>query len=123
MKEPDDIWQVAPGDDLPYAIEILNKSDNSVTAFTVNNKLVQQTQWITLERVQLVGNELKLISKYVKTMGNEEIHLLIVDLKSKQLKNDIVIETIQSTNSIQKNMGFYYEYYYFHLLSNYHYHL
>ena len=112
VKEPDDIWQLAPGDDLPYAIEILNKSDNSVTAFTVNNKLVQQTQWITLERVQLVGNELKLISKYVKTMGNEEIHLLIVDLKSKQLKNDIVIETIQSTNSIQKNMGFYYEYYY-----------
>lgn len=111
VKEPDDIWQLAPGDDLPYAIEILNKSDNSVTAFTVNNKLVQPAQWITLEQVKLIGNELKLVSKYVKAMGNEEVHLLIIDLKSKQLKNDIVIETVQSNDKINKNIGFYYQYY------------
>lgn len=111
VKEPDDIWKLAPGDDLPYAIEILNKSDNSVTAFTVNNKLIQPVKWITLEHVQLVGNELKLVSNYVKAIGNEEAHLLIIDLKSKQLKNDIVIETIQSNDKINKYLGFYFEYY------------
>lgn len=111
VKEPDNIWQLTPGDDLPYAVDILNKSDNSVTSFTVNNKLVEAARWITLDHVQLIGNELKLVSNYVKAMGNEETHLLIIDLKSKKLKNDIIIETIQSNDKINKSQGFYYEYY------------
>lgn len=112
VKEPDNIWQLTPGDDLPYKVDILNKSDNSVTSFTVNNKLAKETEWITLERVLLAGNELKLVSNYAQALGDQEVHLLTIDMKNKQLKDDFILEKIEHNDQIRKDLGFYNDYSY-----------
>ena len=112
VKEPDNIWQLTPGDDLPYKVDILNKSDNSVTSFTVNNKLAKETEWITLERVLLAGNELKLVSNYAQALGDQEVHLLTIDMKNKQLKDDFILEKIEHNDQIRKDLGFYNDYAY-----------
>ena len=111
VQEPINPWKLADGADLPYEIEILNKNDERVTVFTVNSKLNSSAQWITLEHVQVVGNELKLVTNHMKSMGDGEMHLLTIDIKNKQLIDDAIIEVMQGTEAYRMYVGFYYEYY------------
>ena len=107
---PDNVWELTVGDELTYKVDILNKADDSVQSFTVENKLESLANWIILQHIELIGNDLKLITNHSSGNSNEEVHLTTVDLKSKQVTSDNVIETINSDESIRTSINFYYEY-------------
>lgn len=116
MSVPDNIWELAVGDDLIYEVDILNKADDSVQSFTVKSKLEAAANWIRLEHIDIIGNELKFVANLSNGNGNEKAYLTTVDMKSQQVTSNTMIEmiyseeAIQSQESIQMSINFYGDY-------------
>lgn len=111
VKEPDDIWKLSAGDRLVYEIDVLNKATKDSHSFTVHSKLEQDAHWITLEKAVVVGNELKVLTKHVSDSRKEVVHLTTFDMKKEQMVDDIILDTIQSTDAIYMNVSLYNEYF------------
>lgn len=110
VRVPDNVWELTVGDDLTYKVDILNKADDSVQSFTVESKLESTANWINLLHIEILGNDLKLVTNHSSGNGKEEVHLTTIDPRSKQVKSDHVIETINSNEATQTSISFYNEY-------------
>ncbi|WP_274309830.1 hypothetical protein [Solibacillus daqui] len=107
---PENVWELAVGDNLTYKVDILNKADDSVQSFTVESILKSPANWIILQHIEILGNDLKLVMNHASEMSNEEVHLTTIDLKSKQVTSDTIIEKIHSDEAIRTSINFYSEY-------------
>ena len=106
-KDPDETWKLNEGESYTYDIDILNKNENKTVSFSVSSKLTKHVSWISVNNTVLVNNELKLITTHTRNNGDNEIHLVIIDLKKQQLLNDIILDTTASN----ENMRTYYQSY------------
>jgi len=113
---PDNVWELAVGNDLTYEVDILNKADDSVQSFTVENKLESPANWIRLVHIDIIGNDLKIVTNHSNGNGNEKAYLTTINLKSQQVTSNNMIEmiyneeAIQSQESIRMSINFYGDY-------------
>lgn len=94
------------GDSLKFSIELLNKANESVQSLTVQSKLKSSLEYVSLMHMELIGNELKLVMSFHENNA-EEYRLMTVDLKSKQIINDIIFESFENNEDMRTNLIFY----------------
>ena len=104
-----DTEDVQVDDSLKFSIEVLNKGTDHVESMIVETKLAAPFEYFMLEHMELVGNELKLVIVLYEN-GNETAHLMTVDLKTKQLINDLVFES-PDNQELQTDIAFYNSYF------------
>lgn len=76
-----------------FEIDVLNKKTNDSTSFNI--PLKESEGWSDVERVQMVGNQLKIIKREYDDNGSSHLLIYSVDMENEQLLND---ETIYSAH-------------------------
>lgn len=110
VNEPDDVWKLNEGDTVTYNIDVLNKDNETSNAFSVSLPLNKALDWISINNIVVVDNELKFVTDYRKNNGDGEIHLIVIDLKKQQLVSDTILDTVKTTENERSQITFYNEY-------------
>ena len=112
---PEETWKLDKGDTFTYNIDVLDKEKNTSSTISVQSQLKKKVNWISMSNVALVNNELKLIVHHMQNNGEEEIHLVIIDMNTERLLSDTVIESGSRNESTRTSSQFYNDYYNFGL--------
>lgn len=109
-EEPEEPWDLKEGDTVTFNIDVLNKNEDKTDSFSVSSKLTKPVSWISVYNTILVNNELKLITTHSQNNGDNELHLVTIDLKKQQLLSDTILDTSQSTEKIRSYFNTYNDY-------------
>lgn len=107
VKDPEEPWKLNEGDTFSYDIDVLNKDENKTDSFSVNLKLNSPVSWISVNNIVLVNNELKFITSLSRNDGDNELHLVTIDLKDQQLLSDTILDIGESNENVRTDFQSY----------------
>ncbi|WP_339172986.1 hypothetical protein MKY51_13735 [Solibacillus sp. FSL R5-0691] len=126
VKDPEEAWKVKDGETYSYKIDILDKAKDTKSSFEIQSQLKSRLNWVYFSNITVVDNELKLLVKQLDQYGNEQLYLVIIDLKKQQLLSESLIDEVgndeNTSTSIQSyntefNLG--HEKYYIYSVDSY----
>lgn len=109
VEEPNEAWKF---EDYSYSIDILDKVKNERTSFEIPSKINKKINWITINNTSVVDNELRLFVRYMLNKGDEEFHIVIIDLNTQQLVSESPIETVINDEAVYTQLELYNQYHY-----------
>lgn len=111
VEEPSGTWNLSEGDTYSYQIDLLNKADNKKVSFEVQSELKNKFNWITIMNIAVVNNEMKLLVRQIKNNGDEEVYVIIIDLKNQQLLSESLVDSVTNDENTRTSIDLHNSYY------------
>ncbi|MBY0223276.1 MULTISPECIES: hypothetical protein [Sporosarcina] len=87
-----------PMKELTFEIEVLNKKSEKITSLELDVPEREKYSWMSVEKVQVIEGELKIITHNLLMDGRGEFHAYTVNLKGQKLVHN---DTIASTPTVE----------------------
>lgn len=111
VEEPSDTWELNEGDSYAYQIDLLNKADNKKVSFEVQSEIKNKFNWIAIMNIAVVNNEMKLFVRQFKNNGDEEVYVIIIDLKKQQILSESLVDTVTNDENTRTSIELHNSYY------------
>lgn len=93
----DNVYEI-PMKDLAFTIEVMDKKSKEVTSMELDVPERNKYSYLYVEHVQVINDELKIITQGYGMDYTDELHVYTIDLKEQELVND---DTIVSGPSVE----------------------